>query len=104
MKHVAVAVALGLAFAAPARADGTLQVHLDASSKVVLERVDEDGDAALACRAPCDVALDADALYRIDGDGLRPSSPFHLRSADGQRVVITPRSSRRLVRSPPGSC
>lgn len=82
---------LAVAVPVPARAEGpTAVVHIDASSQVVLERVDSAGDAALACSAPCDAALAIDQRYRINGAGVRPSSPFRLTDTDGARVVITP--------------
>jgi len=95
MRNVVLAIAALLAVAAPARAAGpTAVVHIDASSRVVLERVDDAGDTAVVCRAPCDVALAIGERYRINGDGIRPSSPFRLAGQDGARVVITPDLAR----------
>lgn len=95
MRNVVLAIAALLAVAAPARAAGpTAVVHVDASSRVVLERVDDDGDTAVVCHAPCDVALAIGERYRINGDGIRPSSPFRLAGRDGARVVITPDLAR----------
>jgi hypothetical protein len=84
-------IAAALAVATPARAEHTARVHVDASSAVVLERVDH-GHVAPACRAPCDATLDADGRYRVAGDGIRPSAPFKLDARGGAGVVVSPRT------------
>lgn len=96
MKHrFTAAFVCAVAFAAaPAFADSpTVRVHIDASSQVVLERIDGDGNVSPACRATCDVALDAGALYRTTSAGMRRSAPFRLQP-HGDHVVLTPKLAR----------
>jgi hypothetical protein len=82
MKPLTVALALSVSLTASvsARAENTTdaQVRIDASSEIVLEQVDPDGEAIVVCNAPCDRRLDTGADYRIHGSGVRPSGVFRV--------------------------
>jgi len=96
MKQATLPLALlVLALSAPARAeDPTPVVHVDASSNVVLERVETDGHTTPICRAPCDRALDAQTPYQLAGDGIRPSNQFRLpEDARPVKIAMKPVSS-----------
>lgn len=67
---------------AHAQSAGVL-VHLEGDRDAVLQRAIGDDQWATVCRAPCDVRTNADARYRIDGDGIRASSPFFLNASAG---------------------
>jgi hypothetical protein len=78
-------------FAAPAHAqsDDGVRVHLDASDAVMLQQK-IGRDWIDSCYAPCDRKLDGDARYRIEGNGVRPSSPFslHATSLEGSETIV----------------
>lgn len=67
-----------------ARADSAgVLVHLESDRDAVLQREIGDDAWITVCRAPCDMRTNADARYRIDGDGIRASSPFFLTASAG---------------------
>jgi hypothetical protein len=71
-------------------------VHVDASSAMVVERIDEYGDTAVVCRAPCDKPLEPNALYQLSGDGVRASNRVRFTAHPGVdeiNVRVAPRSS-----------
>jgi hypothetical protein len=77
---------------AHAQSDDGVRVHLDANDDVVLQQK-QGREWIDACYAPCDRKLDGDARYRIEGNGVRPSSPFslHATSLEGsETIVVTP--------------
>ena len=81
-----------IASSAYAQADDGVRVHLDAADDVMLQQ--KIGREWIdSCYAPCDRKLDGDARYRIEGNGVRPSSPFslHATSLEGsETIVVTP--------------
>ena len=81
----------------------TVVVHLESSKPVKLERYDaERPNWDELCASPCDIPVPADGEYRIVGNGVLPSSGFHLEpSADG-RVVLDVSSSSRFWRDAGG--
>ena len=99
MSHTRFAFALGLslvALASRSRADESV-VHLDASSDIVLQRVETTGRTTPVCRAPCDQALDTKPQYQLTGEGLRASNRFHLPDTNATTVGVKPRSSGGFV-------
>ncbi len=99
MNHATSVITLGLALlvSASARAESTLApVRVDASSQVVLERVDSSGDTHVVCRAPCDQPLETSAKYRINGDDIRPSNVFTV-APETSAIAAHPRSSGGLT-------
>lgn len=52
-------------------------VHLETSDDVELE-MQQNGQWVTVCHAPCNRPLPLDANYRINGSGLRTSTPFRL--------------------------
>ncbi len=75
-----------------ARADDTV-VHVDASSAIILERVNGDGHATPVCRAPCDEALDQRSTYQLTGEELRTSNQFQLPKTASATIDVKPRTS-----------
>jgi hypothetical protein len=90
----ALLVAAGVMSAGSARAEDVTDapVRIDASSAVMLEHVDEKGDAIAVCIAPCDRRLDTGAEYRIHGSGIRPSNVFRLEEAS-TTIATKPKSN-----------
>jgi len=62
--------------ATPAFAGETPIVHVDAADTVVVQRAD---DGSHVCQAPCDRPLEP-SVYRVSGDGIRPSNDFRVPS------------------------
>ena len=70
-------------------AAATVLVHLDGAPDATLEQDTRgDGTWTAICAAPCDTRLPTDPSYRINGDGLRSSSPLHLSARSGDRVTL----------------
>ncbi len=75
---------------------GSAFVHLDTDQGLVLESIAPGtGRWAMVCAAPCDAQLPIGREYRISGEGVRPSRPFGLGAAPGQRVIITASGASR---------
>jgi hypothetical protein len=92
------AFALVLTASSLSYADDTQPVvHVDSSSAIVVERVDDDGHSAPVCRAPCDQALDPRPRYQLAGEGMRSSNQFRLPEATAATIDVGPRSSRAFV-------
>jgi hypothetical protein len=65
-------------------------VHLQGGPNLALEAVLPDRtDWKLICRAPCDVQVPLDALYRVTSPGMQTSKSMRLAATDGDRVTIT---------------
>src|SRR5438445_11466863 len=99
MKRWSVSLGLGLVLAAAsARAEANAPiVHVDASSNVVLEKVEADGSSTPVCHAPCDRAVAADE-YRLTGDGVRTSNTFRIPEREAPvKIDVKTRSSGGFV-------
>jgi hypothetical protein len=95
MKRWSLGLGFGLVLAAAsARAETNAPVvHVDASSNVVLEKVEADGSATPVCHAPCDRAVAADE-YRLTGDGVRTSNTFRIPEREAPvKIDVKARSS-----------
>jgi hypothetical protein len=67
-------------------------------ASVRLERVEPGAAPQPRCVAPCRRWLERDALYRIAGDGIRPTQPFRLPAAGSDATVsVRAGSSRRYI-------
>ena len=92
MKRLALSVGFVVVLASASAHAETPVVHVDASSDVVLERVD--GPRTLLCRAPCDQAVDPQGSYRLDGPDMRASNDFHVPDrATNVKIQVKPQSS-----------
>ena len=92
MKRLPLSVGFVVVLASASARAETPVVHVDASSDVVLERVD--GPRTLLCRAPCDQAVDPNGSYRLDGPDMRASNDFRVpERATNVKVEVKPRSS-----------
>ncbi|MGH7282035.1 MAG: hypothetical protein ACRELY_10960 [Polyangiaceae bacterium] len=82
-------VAGTFASAANAQSSDHVRVHIASDDEVFLQRI-ENKKWTDVCWAPCDVLVDADVRYRIEGPGVRPSSPFrlHATSLEGDETLI----------------
>ncbi len=70
----------------------SIDVHVDAPPGTVIESSPpNEGTWAPVCVAPCDMPLPWGRDYRINGDGVMPSSPFVLQGLPGQREDIAVR-------------
>jgi hypothetical protein len=67
--------------------DGMVEVHIDSPRAVTLEKRNAETNWARACDAPCDVKLGVSDEYRMVGEGLNESQPFHIDGSKG-RVVL----------------
>ena len=64
------------------------RVHIESDRAVTLERHDGGKIWSFACSAPCDAPLSVEPEYRIVGDGVRKSTPFHLAARPGEAVTL----------------
>jgi hypothetical protein len=64
------------------------RVHIESDRAVTLERHEGGKIWSFACTAPCDVPLSVEPEYRIVGDGVRKSAPFHLAARPGEAVTL----------------
>ncbi len=79
----------GAAPAAPATTEGTVEVHVESSVKVNLERRSGEGAPwEFACESPCDQRLSATDQYHVVGTGLNDSKPFYLDSTKGDKITL----------------
>ena len=78
--------------AADARRDTAVVVHIDAPEPVELQRRDANDAWQAVCSSPCDRPLAEHALYRVAGEGLRPSSDISL-AGHGERITLDARPS-----------
>jgi hypothetical protein len=62
-------------------------VHIDTDQSVVLERR-EGREWIYQCSAPCDTDEPLSGIYRISGQGVRPTSGFRLNAQPGGHVVL----------------
>jgi len=86
-------VAISL-YASSSRAEETQPVvHVDSSSAIVVERVDDEGHAAPVCRAPCDQPLAAGVSYQLAGEGIRTSNQFRLPATRAVTIDVKPRAT-----------
>jgi hypothetical protein len=63
-------------------------VHLEGEGAAVVQRAHTNGTWTGVCIAPCDRALPLDGVYRIDGRGLKTSTPFALRAGPGDYETL----------------
>lgn len=63
-------------------------VHLEGEDAAVVQRAHTSGAWTGVCTAPCDRALPLDGVYRIDGPGLKTSTPFALRAGPGDYETL----------------
>jgi hypothetical protein len=68
---------------------GTVNVHLDTTSDLALERL-RGSEWVTVCTAPCDLPLPFDGYYRVTGASIRDSKPFRFEGASGDHLVLTP--------------
>lgn len=80
--------------AAADSATGTVIVHVDSPSPVVLEkRASDKASWERVCESPCDVKAPVDAQYRITGTDISESKPFMLQTrGDMAMIKVTPGS------------
>jgi len=70
-----------------ARESRFVEVHIDGSSSVTIDRETPLGWRTV-CAGTCDAMLATDASYRVDGATLFPSAPFTLRGAGGESETL----------------
>lgn len=64
-------------------------VHVQGGPHLLLEAVAPgETDWKPVCRAPCDVQVPLDALYRVTASGMQMSKSVHLEAGEGDRVVL----------------
>jgi hypothetical protein len=63
-------------------------VHLEGEDAAVVARAHTSGAWTGVCAAPCDRALPLDGVYRIEGRGLKTSTPFALRAGPGDYETL----------------
>ena len=86
-----------------ARRRALVVVQLEGADGAELQRRngagDDDDDWVTVCSGPCNARVPVGAEYRIAGGGIRPSRPFQLAGAPGDRVSIdvTPGSTGWFV-------
>ncbi len=68
-------------------------MHIDSPDPVVLEEAVGPQGWVPMCNSPCDRPVATDRSYRINGSGLRASSPFSIRSGSRTRIAVDPASS-----------
>ncbi|MEO8799459.1 MAG: hypothetical protein ABI551_16325 [Polyangiaceae bacterium] len=66
---------------------GAVSVHMTGSENAVLQ-TERAGAWTAVCTSPCDQPLPLDAVYRIDGSGVRTSGAFRLQGKAGDRVTV----------------
>lgn len=66
---------------------GAVSVHMTGSENAVLQ-TERAGAWTAVCTSPCDHPLPLDAVYRIDGSGVRTSGAFRLQGKAGDRVTL----------------
>jgi hypothetical protein len=73
-----------------ARRGALVVVQLEGADGAELQRRDgnDDDDWVTVCSGPCNVRVPVGPEYRIAGGGIRPSRPFQLAGAPGDRVTI----------------
>ena len=70
-------------------AEGTVEVHINAPSKINLERRSAaDAPWEFVCESPCDARVPATDQYRVVGANLNDSAPFYLDAAKGDKLTI----------------
>lgn len=75
--------------AAPRATDGTVQVHVESTLKVNLERRTATTAAwEFVCESPCDQRTAVGYEYRVTGKNVNDSRPFQLDTSKGDTVVV----------------
>jgi hypothetical protein len=75
----------------------TVRVHMNGPANLALEALSpERGIWNLVCRAPCDLTLPLEPLYRVTGPSIEGSKAFHLDASPGGYAVldVNPTSNR----------
>ncbi|HEY8089808.1 MAG TPA: hypothetical protein VIF09_18235 [Polyangiaceae bacterium] len=97
---IALAPSTASAQATSSPGEARIGLHLVGPRRAVLQRQSPiDGTWSSVCVAPCDLPLPLAATYRIDGDDVQTSAPFHVDGAPGGHVVVDVRPGHATLRA-----